>query len=302
MEEGNFTVYMHICPNGKKYIGVTCRDVNKRWINGNGYKGQFFYTAIKKYGWDNIQHIIVIENLTQKQADIMEIDLIKYWDTANKKNGYNIAKGGSNWVKYCPICQFDKKGRYIATYNGVRAASKNTQSNPSAITQVCKNNKKTTNGFIWKYLNDPIFNKYPIGTKDLENYIGISKDRLYSKSIYQYSLDGELIKKWDSAVEVSHSLGFNLSYIHKACKGYKRHAYKYIWKYCDTDYPKLVTKINLINRSKKVNQYSLDGKFIKEWVSIRSVTESLKIDNSAISKVCRGIYNSTGGYKWKYSI
>ena len=33
-----YKVYMHICPNGKKYIGITQQDVLKRWNYGNGYK------------------------------------------------------------------------------------------------------------------------------------------------------------------------------------------------------------------------------------------------------------------------
>ena len=43
-----YKVYMHICPNGKKYIGITQQDVLKRWNYGNGYKGcVLFYKAIK---------------------------------------------------------------------------------------------------------------------------------------------------------------------------------------------------------------------------------------------------------------
>ena len=54
-----YKVYMHICPNDKKYIGITQQDVLKRWNYGNGYKGcVLFYKAIKKYGWKNIEHYI----------------------------------------------------------------------------------------------------------------------------------------------------------------------------------------------------------------------------------------------------
>lgn len=48
----------------------------------------------------------------------------------------------------------------------------------------------------------------------------------------------------------------------------------------------------------KVNQYDLNGKFIKQWESIKEATETLKIRN--ISQACRNIRNQAGGFIWKY--
>lgn len=92
--ENNYTVYMHISPSGKRYIGITSTKPEKRWQNGNGYKGQVFYNAIKKYGWDNFEHIIIATDLSEEQAKEMEIELIREWDSTNRDKGYNITKGG----------------------------------------------------------------------------------------------------------------------------------------------------------------------------------------------------------------
>ena len=55
MQDINYCVYKHTTPNNKVYIGITCKDPNSRWRNGEGYATQkYFYKAIKKYGWDNI--------------------------------------------------------------------------------------------------------------------------------------------------------------------------------------------------------------------------------------------------------
>ena len=61
-------------------------------------------------------------------------------------------------------------------------------------------------------------------------------------------------------------------------------------------------KLGNRNNSKKVNQYSKKGIFIKTWDSISDVNRELGIDNSSISKVCKDKdnYNSAGGYIWKY--
>lgn len=85
-----------IFPNGKKYIGITKQEVEKRWLKGNGYKGnKYMFRAIKKYGWDNIKHIILFENLTKEEAEQKEIDLIKLFKSNERQYGYNIQNGGN---------------------------------------------------------------------------------------------------------------------------------------------------------------------------------------------------------------
>ena len=94
INENNYTVYMHISPSGKRYIGITSVSPKKRWQNGFGYKGQVFYKAIEKYGWDNIEHIIIETNLSQDEACRLEIDLIKQYKTTDSNYGYNVSLGG----------------------------------------------------------------------------------------------------------------------------------------------------------------------------------------------------------------
>lgn len=84
--------------NDKKYIGITKTSVNKRWgCNGSGYKTDkqsIFYKAIQKYGWDNFEHIILYENLSQDEACNIEINLIKKYKTQEDAFGYNTQPGG----------------------------------------------------------------------------------------------------------------------------------------------------------------------------------------------------------------
>ena len=107
----NYTVYMHVTPNNKKYIGITCKSPAHRLANGNGYKkNTLFYRAITKYGWDNIQHIIVANGISKENACSMEIELIKKYNTTDPTYGYNVSTGGesgTNGVRYGP--EFCKK-------------------------------------------------------------------------------------------------------------------------------------------------------------------------------------------------
>ncbi len=91
----NFIVYKHTTPSNKVYIGRTSQKPKTRWKYGYGYlQCCAFYNAIKKYGWDNIKHEILYENLTKNEAIEKEIELIKQYDSTNKEKGYNITKGG----------------------------------------------------------------------------------------------------------------------------------------------------------------------------------------------------------------
>ena len=81
-------LYMHVCPNGKKYIGITMQEPNQRWRDGKGYcKNKHFYNAILKYGWNNIQHIILFSDLTEDEANEIEEKLIDEMDLTNPENG-----------------------------------------------------------------------------------------------------------------------------------------------------------------------------------------------------------------------
>lgn len=97
MADENYTVYMHRFPNDKIYIGITSKKPSYRWKpDGKGYIGQpLIYNAIKKYGWDNVDHFILAEHLTKAQAESIEIRLIKEFNSNNREYGYNIANGGN---------------------------------------------------------------------------------------------------------------------------------------------------------------------------------------------------------------
>lgn len=58
--------------------------------------------------------------------------------------------------------------------------------------------------------------------------------------------------------------------------------------------------ISVPNRWKKVNQYTLEGKLIKEWESIKSASIATNTLPSSITSCCRGNFKTANGYIWKY--
>lgn len=93
--ERKYCVYEHVFPNGKKYIGMTC-DANKRWNDGKGYtKGTQpkIERAIKKYGWENVEHNILVDEISKEEAERLEREYIAKYNTI--ANGYNATIGGN---------------------------------------------------------------------------------------------------------------------------------------------------------------------------------------------------------------
>ena len=94
-EQNNYSVYIHINKiNNMKYIGCTGINPIKRWGYGSGYSNgqEKFYNAIKEFGWNNFEHIVIKDGLSKKEAWDLEEHLILELDTIN--NGYNAAYGG----------------------------------------------------------------------------------------------------------------------------------------------------------------------------------------------------------------
>ena len=54
------------------------------------------------------------------------------------------------------------------------------------------------------------------------------------------------------------------------------------------------------NLKKKVYQYTKDNVFITEFESTVDAAKLLKLDNSSISKCCRGVAKSCGGFLFRY--
>ena len=54
-------------------------------------------------------------------------------------------------------------------------------------------------------------------------------------------------------------------------------------------------------RIRKVNQYDLQGNFIKTWNSIYDIVKELNIDRSTVWRSCIGKYKQGKGYIWKYA-
>lgn len=96
-----YSVYIHLFPNGKTYVGVTQQEPQKRWKYGAGYRKQpYINNAIKKYGWANVKHIVLFSGMSKEDAEAKEKELITLLKSNNRQFGYNVANGGNTSGKF----------------------------------------------------------------------------------------------------------------------------------------------------------------------------------------------------------
>jgi hypothetical protein len=104
MKSKQWIIYCHThIDSGRKYIGLTSRSMNERWKDhvyaAKSSKGGrwHFPNAIRKYGKDAFSHEILKENIkTLEEANELEKEYIKEFDTRNLEKGFNLTEGGEH--------------------------------------------------------------------------------------------------------------------------------------------------------------------------------------------------------------
>lgn len=114
-----------------------------------------------------------------------------------------------------------------------------------------------------------------------------------AKAVLQYDLAGVFIQEWESAKQAGESLDIIPGAITNVCKGVRKVAGDFIWRY-KSDYdtiPERLTGINFKSSSVPLKQYTLEGKFVKEWESITAAAKELGYSLSNFSTYCNGRNN-----------
>ena len=272
----NISIYRHIFPNGKVYIGQTCQKPEYRWNNGNGYKtSPFIFNAINKYGWDNIEHQILFSNLDQLNADIIEEDLIYYYKQIGKS--YNLANGGSVNRGWKMSEEAKEKLRIINTGRTLSDEAKEK-------IRLSKLGEK-----------NPNYGKSP--SKETREKISKAGKGRGAKKVKQIDPEsGEVVKIWDSETEACEFYNGNPSLISDAIR--RNSLTKgYYWKFEDDNTPLIKRKNPFSKEVEQIDKKTLE--VIKVWDSLSEVERILNIPAGNISNVCKGKRKTAGGFIWR---
>lgn len=218
MKWENYCVYMHVSPDGRKYIGVTCQNPKKRWgKNGNGYsRCKRFQNAIKEIGWDSFYHIILADGLSEEAAHKEEERLVILHQANNPKYGFNTFFGGLHGAKGYKWEKEDVQKRSDAL-----KGHETTAETRKKIGDSNRGRKHTAESR--KHFSESHKGKF----------IGAEHPR--SKAVSLYSLSGEYICTYGSIGEAERNTGDYHSGIINCCKEKFSQYRGHIWRYCSND-------------------------------------------------------------------
>lgn len=326
MKYKTWCVYCHTnIKNNKKYFGITCNKPQRRWrCDGSGYKNSLkFYNSIQKYGWENFTHEILFDELDEKRAKNIEIELIsKQRNNFGRDSCYNITDGGdgvrrrqskeekinrSNTSKFKkPVYQISLNGEIIRLWESFEQIKRETGWKYISEISACVNhrgNSNTAKGFIWILKNE-----YDPAIFNAKEYT----DKMLFQQILQISNENKILKEYlDINDVILKNKKFKKSSIYCVLNSKEesikphRTVYGYVWIY-KKDYNKKMDYSGRfkVRNDKYKNKVKMLDKDTKEVIRIfESVSEASKHVNcraSNITACCKGRQKTSKGYIFEY--
>ena len=309
IENGNYCVYIHTSPSGKRYVGQTGKTPEERWgKNGshylkkekNGeYVQRYFAHAIIKYGWDNFDHEIIASNLTKEEADSFEKLLIDKLNTKNRNYGYNLKDGG-----------IGGGGFSEETLKKMSESHKGKKQSEETIRKRAEKLRGKNNPNYGKPMSEEQKRKLSEslkGRKQSEETIRKRAEKLRGENNPNYGkpMNEELKKKLrEINLGRKHSEETKKK-ISIATKGEnnpfygQRHSEESRKKMSESHKGQLIGAEH--HNSKKIAQYDSLGILIRFWDCINDANREFNIDNAGISNCCRGIQKKAAGFIWRYA-
>ena len=256
------------------YIGNSINIYNRKWALDHP-KFPFHYAVIK-YGIYNFKRETLYKFNTAKEAYQKESEIVTE-DFIKSDNNYNIALGGdAPKPKQCKVYQFDYNGNFVNEYDQILLAAKLNDIKYNVL-QYDINNKKGAGGFYWSKDS-----KIDITEYSCKNYL----------KYYIYDENGNFIQEFDKADSIKSFLNTNSGNLSRAVKS----SIKISGYFITTEkFDKL--QITVTKLSGKLNRYTLDGKYIDSFKTVKEAKEKLNLKLCSISQAIK-LGRQCNGYRW----
>jgi len=326
--ELKFCVYVHTFPHGKRYVGITSKNPFKRWQNGTGYAGNpHLINAIKKYGWNNVDHRIVFENLDKEVAYRFEQLIIAMFRSNEYLFGYNRSSGGegsNGWIASeetrhkMSVSRTGIKNGFYGKHHSTETVEKlrlSSTGNTNRVGKICAEETKQKIGQANRGRRSPLkgvpmsyetkqklSDAHKILCQSAEFLLNMRKTSPNKKTVYQYDTSGVLVRVWESRHQAENEFLPNKKAlaIGKCCQKKCDTAYGYVWSYGEIDNPALIP---IPPRERNVYQYDLNGKLIYAWNNLETATKTFRASKTStvIRQCVSGHRPHAYGYCWSYN-
>jgi predicted GIY-YIG superfamily endonuclease len=282
--------------NGNSYIGQSV-DIYARWSQHRTSKKDYpLYRAFKKYGLENFT-IVMLEEVEDRdkltEREIFYYDKEDHYYNQMKPEGYNCYEG-------IPVYQIDMKTlEIINTYESTAEAARDLEVFPYQIVNALNRYSISAHGYYWCRVEE-YNDKWEPKVKQTRG-----------EPVYQIEIGTlEIVNSYDSALAASQAVGVSHTQINDVCLGKSITGYGYYWvkisDYTPDWKPRKSRSVHAgkgKNQVHPVNQYNKDTReFIQRFDSMIEAQEALGLLSiSGIVKCCKGITQSSAGYKWTYA-
>lgn len=274
----NYKVYKHTFPNGKVYIGITSKkNVKERWgENGKYYKGQFVYRAIRKYGWNNIKHEVLFEDLTKDQAEQKEIELIALYESNKRNKGYNIQNGG-NTQGTMAVSTREKISRLRKEY--IKNNGSNWKENFQSEDAQKKRKQKLSEYYKNNVVSEETRQKISKAVKGKTGHKWTDEEKLRHSELFK---DRVFTEEWKNKISEAKKGSGNAMFGKKHSEETKRKIAESVMK-----------------NSKKKKVFCLENN--TTYISLSECGRQLGIPTNKICQVCKGKRKSVHNYHFIYA-
>lgn len=229
-----YFIYEHTSPSGKRYIGQTCQPLNRRWRNGNGYiRNEYFYRAIKKYGWDNFEHRVLAECESLEEANRIEAELIAEYKTNDPRFGYNISGGGDGAGRVAE----STRRKMSALRKGKFAGEKNPNYGRKHTPEECARMSAIQKKYFSTHKSSRLGAKMSAASRAKMSASRRNSDKARNSILVLNRSKAKRVRcietgnEYQSTHEVERITGFRQGNIAAACRGQYKQAYGYHWEY-----------------------------------------------------------------------
>ena len=131
-------------------------------------------------------------------------------------------------------------------------------------------------------------------------------DKLKVAEILQFSLEGKFLREYSSMIEAGKDLGIDHEAIYRCLDGLQKTGGDFQWRYkIDPNFDEGIFDIPpVINwrtiRLQTVAQYTLEGKFVKEYSCVKEAAEICGISEISIMRSVRRLQQSAKKYQWRF--
>lgn len=295
-----YYVYLHVNKiNNKVYSGITRQKyLCQRWRNGKGYNHcLLFDRAIKKYGWDNFNHIKLFQNMPKEVAQQIERLLIKRYKSKNRS--YNIGEGGEGTNSFS-----EETIQKLKSYTGERASQYGKKKSTDEKVKMRMVTKKIWDSYSPEQKKHRLRGLVPLKPGKDNIFYGkkLSKEEIQRLSeinkikINCYDLFGNFLKTYNSVGEAAISLGISDKHIGSCASGKRKTTGGFQWRYYNED----SSNINSIY-TKYIVLLDNNGNEIKQFKSVSDAAKYVGKSYSCVKDILDNrTINPYSGLKFIY--